>query len=418
MGSFCIAKSTVLDCKEKNIVSYNAILTGLSHNSLAEDCLIMFKELLLEMEIQPDHITFAIILSSVAALANLSCGMQVHAFVTKTPVFENVFVGTALLDVYAKCGNVEDARLVFDTMEEGNNVTYSSIIIGYAQNGYGREAISLFKEMTACGIQPDSFTFVGLLMACSHSGLVEDGRYYFDSMKIYGVVPDNTHHTLLVDLLGRAGCLEEAREIINRMQKPDAAVWGSLLGACRVHKNLELGQVAALKIFDLEPSNASAHVLLYHLYAECGEPEEAANVRKKMRRIGVKKDPGYSWLEVDNVVHNFVADDNSHPRMNEILLVLEEMVTSIEKAGYVSDVLSFREDGRKSYHSEKLAVAFGLISASVEKPIRIMKNLRICDDCHITMKFIARISNREIIVRDVSRFHHFRNGNCSCGDYW
>ncbi|PKU76793.1 Pentatricopeptide repeat-containing protein [Dendrobium catenatum] len=405
------------EMQDKNIVSWNVILTGLSHNSLAEDCLIKFKELL-ETEIEPDHITFAVVLSSISALANLSCGMQVHGFVTKTPVVKNVFVGTALLDVYAKCGGMEDARRIFEAMEERNIVTWSSMIIGFAQNGYGREAISFFKEMTALGIHPDSFTFVGLLMACSHSGLVEDGRYYFDCMKIYGIIPDDTHYTLLVDLLSRAGCLQEAREIIKSMQNPDAAVWGSLLGACRVHKNLVLGEIAAMKIFDIEPCNASAHVLLYHLYAECGELEEAAKVRKKMKGIGVKKDPGYSWLEVDNVVHYFVADDNLHPRMNEIILALEEMVKNIEKEGYVSDVLSFREDGRKSYHSEKLAVSFGLICASIEKPIRVMKNLRVCDDCHITMKFITRISGREIILRDVSRFHHFRNGECSCGDYW
>lgn len=404
--------------QDRNIVSWNAILAGLSQNSLVEDCFLMFKELMVT-EIKADHITFAVVLSSIAALANLSCGMQVHGFVIKSPVSENVFVGTALLDVYAKSGSIENAYEVFGAIADKSNVTWNSMIIGYAQNGYGREAINLFKEMVSMGIQPDSFTFVGVLMACSHSCLLEDGRYYFECMKkTYGIMPDDTHHTLLVDLLGRSGCLQEAREIIHRMQKPDAAVWGSLLGACRVHKNLEMGRVASLEVFELEPCNPSAHVLLYHLFAECGELEEAANVRKKMRSIGVRKDPGYSWLEVGNVLHSFVADDSSHPKMNEILAVLEELVNKIESEGYVSNVLSFREDGRKTYHSEKLAVAFGLIYSSTKKPIRVLKNLRVCDDCHITMKFVSKISSREIILRDVSRFHHFRNGKCSCGDYW
>ncbi|KAK8969204.1 Pentatricopeptide repeat-containing protein [Platanthera guangdongensis] len=406
--------------QDRNIVSWNAILTGLSQNSMVEDCLTMFKKLL-ETDVKADHITLAVVLSSAASLANLNSGMQVHGFAIKTPVCENVFVGTALLDVYAKSGSMEEARRIFGSMEERSKVTWSSMIIGYAQNGYGREAINLFKDMAITGIQPDSITFVGVLMACSHSGLVEDGRYYFECMKKkYGIVPDNTHHTLLVDLLGRSGCLQEASEIVNGMQEPDAAVWGSLLGACRVHKNLAVGREAALKVFDLDPCNPSAHVLLYHLLVECGELEEAANVRKRMRRIGVRKDPGYSWLEVENVVHKFVADDTSHPKMNEILMVLEEMVGRIEKEeGYVSKVLSFREGGRKSYHSEKLAVALGLICViNVEKPIRVMKNLRVCDDCHVTMKFISKISGREIILRDVCRFHHFRSGNCSCGDYW
>lgn len=408
---------------ERSIASWNAILTGLSKNALGEDCFRMFIEML-EFGMKPDHITFAVLLSSTAALANLAQGKQLHGFVVKTQFGSDVYVETALIDVYAKCGSVDNARQIFDSMTERNTVSWSSMVIAYAQNGYGKEAVSLFEEMSTSGTRPDAITFVGVLMACSHSGLLDEGRRYFDIMqRVHGIEPDNTHYTSFVDLLGRAGYLKEAVKLINSMPvKPDAAIWGALLGACRVHRNPELGKLAALKVFELEPQNASAHMLLCHIYSECGNRNEAAKLRVKMKNLGIKKDPGYSWIELDNVVHSFVADDDSHPRIDEINIALKKLIEQIEDIGYVyyptSPFNQQTEEARESYHSEKLAIAFGLISTSAEKTIRIMKNIRVCGDCHNTIKFISQVSGREIIVRDVCRFHHFRNGKCSCGDYW
>ncbi|XP_043717870.1 pentatricopeptide repeat-containing protein At3g24000, mitochondrial-like [Telopea speciosissima] len=403
---------------DRNIISWNAILTGYSQNSLSGDCSQLFIELL-DSGFKPDHVTFSVVLSSIASVANLSQGKQLHGFIVKTPHRSNVFVETALIDVYSKSGSLEEARQVFDTMEENNTVTWSSMIIAYAQNGCGRDAILLFEKMLGLRIKPDAITFVGVLMACSHSGLVDEGRHYFDSMKrLYSVEPDGTHYTSMVDLLGRAGHLEEAENLINSMLvKPDAAIWGALLGACRVHQNLELGKTAAAKVFELEPHNASAHMLLCHMYMEKGEWDEVAKLRVKMKNHGVKKDPGFSWIEVNNAVHTFVADDKSHAKMKEIYVALKDLIKQIEGLGYKSHSNPFFGE-RQSYHSEKLAIAFGLISTPSEMVIRIMKNIRICSDCHATMKFISQVSGREIILRDVCRFHHFRDGKCSCGDYW
>ncbi|XP_042491168.1 pentatricopeptide repeat-containing protein At2g22070-like [Macadamia integrifolia] len=402
----------------RNIISWNAILTGYSQNALSGDCLQLFIELL-DSEFKPDHVTFSVVLSSIASVANLSQGKQLHGFIVKTPYGSNVFVETALIDVYSKSGSLEDARQVFDAMAEKNTVTWSSMIIAYAQNGCGRDAIILFEKMLGLRIKPDAITFVGVLMACSHSGLVDEGRHYFDSMiRLHRVEPDRTHYTSMVDLLGRAGRLEEAENLINSMPvKPDAAIWGALLGACRVHRNLELGKTAAVKVFELEPHNASAHMLLCHMYMEKGEGDEVAKLRVKMKNHGVKKDPGFSWIEVNNAVHTFVADDESHPKMKEIYFALKELIKQIEGLGYKSHSNPFFEE-RQSYHSEKLAIAFGLISTPSEMVIRIMKNIRVCNDCHTTMKFISLASGREIILRDVCRFHHFRDGKCSCRDYW
>ncbi|KAJ4960108.1 hypothetical protein NE237_020018 [Protea cynaroides] len=402
----------------RNIISWNAILTGYSQNSLSGDCSQLFIELL-KSEIKPDDITFSVVLSSIASAAKLSQGKQLHGFIVKIPFGSSVFVETALIDVYNKSGSLEDACQVFDSMAERNTVTWSSMIISYAQYGCGREAILLFEKMLGLGFKPDAITFVGVLMACSHSGLVDEGIYYFDSMKRHHKVePDRTHYTSMVDLLGRAGHLEEAENLINSMSlKPDAAIWGALLAACRVHRNLELGKTVAAKVFELEPHNASAHMLLCHMYMEKGEGDEVAKLRVKMKNLGVKKDPGCSWIEVSNAVHTFVADDESHPKMKEIYVALKELIKQIEGLGYRSHPNPFFE-ARQSYHSEKLAIAFGLIRTPSDMVIRIMKNLRVCSDCHTTMKFISQLSGREIILRDVCRFHHFKNGKCSCGDYW
>ncbi|OVA12402.1 Pentatricopeptide repeat [Macleaya cordata] len=396
--------------QERNIVSWNAILSGLSQNSLGKDCFRIFAELL-DSGFKPDHVSLSVVLSSVAAMGNLVQGKQIHGFTVKTIFRSNLFVETALIDVYAKCGNVNDAQRIFYSIIDHNNVTWNTMIIGYAQNGYGREAIRLFKEMLGSGRIPDAITFVGVLVACSHSGLVKEGRFYFESMKkVHGIEPDRTHYASMVDLLGRAGHLKEAEELIHSMpMKPDAAIWGALLGACRVYRNLELGKISASKVFELEPDNASAYILLCHIYTENGEWDEVAKLRMKMKNLKIKKDTGCSWIEIDNLVHTFVADDEFHPQINEIYLALKELIKQIEVAGYIS---------RQSYHSEKLAVAFGLISTPSKMDIRIMKNLRVCGDCHETMKFISRISGRKIIIRDVCRFHHLRDGKCSCGDYW
>lgn len=230
----------------------------------------------------------------------------------------------------------------------------------------------------------------------------------------------------MVDLFGRPGPLDKAEKLINEMPlKPSAFVWGALLGACRIRGNTELGKWAAKHLIELEPENAGARVLLYNLYAAAGRWEDVAKVRKLLKNSRMKKESGCSWIDVKNTTHRFVAEDGYHPQMGEIYAMLDSLFRQMKDAGYVPDtnsVLHDLEEAHKEqilyHHSEKLAIAFALISIPSCAPIIIKKNIRICGDCHSSIKFISKIVKREIIVRDTSRFHHFKDGLCSCLDYW
>lgn len=268
---------------------------------------------------------------------------------------------------------------------------------------------------------------VGVLSACSHTGLLDKGTEYFYSMNCdYGITANSKHYTCMIDLLGRAGCLDEAQNLMRNMPfEPDAATWGALLGASRIHGNTELGEKAAKIIFEMEPDNSGMYVLLSNLYAASGRWGDVSRMRLKMRDNGVKKVPGYSWLEVENMVHTFSVGDSFHPEKGRIYAFLEELDLKMKLDGYVSstklvlhDVEEEEKEHMLKYHSEKLAVAFGILSIPAGRPIRVMKNLRVCEDCHNAIKHISKIEGRLIILRDSHRFHHFSGGSCSCGDYW
>ena len=268
---------------------------------------------------------------------------------------------------------------------------------------------------------------VGVLSACSHTGLIDRGTEYFYSMnKDYGLTPTSKHYTCMVDLLGRAGRLEEAQNLIRNMPfEPDAAAWGTLLGASRIHGNTELAEKAAEMVFKMEPHNSGMYVLLSNLYAASGRWVDVGKMRSKMRDVGVQKVPGYSWVEVQNKIHTFTVGDCLHPERDRIYAFLEELDQKMKREGYVSstklvlhDVEEEEKEHMLKYHSEKLAVAFGILTIPAGRPIRVMKNLRVCQDCHNAIKHISKIVGRLIILRDSHRFHHFNNGICSCGDYW
>jgi hypothetical protein len=240
------------------------------------------------------------------------------------------------------------------------------------------------------------------------------------------IIPTLSHYACMVDLFGRAGLLQEAQEFIEKMPiEPDVVTWGSLLSACRVHKNIDLGKVAAERLLLLEPENSGAYSALANLYSACGKWEEAAKIRKSMKDGRVKKEQGFSWIEVKHKVHVFGVEDGTHPEKNEIYMTMKKIWDEIKKMGYVPDTASVLHDLEEEvkeqilrHHSEKLAIAFGLISTPDKTTLRIMKNLRVCNDCHTAIKFISKLVGREIIVRDTTRFHHFKDGFCSCRDYW
>eukprot|EP01018_Ginkgo_biloba_P039368 Gb_08569 [translate_table: standard] len=411
---------------QANVVSWNAMIAGYIHNGRYDEALKLFHQMELE-GMKPNSVTVASVLPACARLGALQHGKEIHYYMTRSGFELDVFVCNALLDMYAKCGSIESAREVFDNMIKRDVISWTAMIAGYGMHGHGEDALTLFNQMQQIGIKPDQITFVAVLSACSHAGLVTEGWQCFGGMRQdYHIMPMLEHYACMVDLLGRAGQLEEAYDFIKRMPlEPDAGVWGALLSACRVHCNVELGEYAAKHIFELEPENAGYYVLLSNIYAAAGRWSDALKVRTTMKERGLKKNPGCTWIEVNNRVHAFLVGDKSHPQSEKISAMLESLSAQIEVAGYVPDtsfVLHDVDEAEKEYilcgHSEKLAIAFGLINTSPETPIRIAKNLRVCGDCHSATKFISKIAGREIIVRDANRFHHFTDGLCSCGDYW
>eukprot|EP01018_Ginkgo_biloba_P036306 Gb_38750 [translate_table: standard] len=425
-GSIYVARHVFDNMPERNVVSWNAMVAGYSQQWRGEEAVNVFCQMRLA-GMKPNQFSFGSVLNACSSLAALEQGKHVHADIIKSGFESNVFVGSALIDMYAKCGCIEDARRVFDKMPQRNLVSWTTLITGYAQNGHGNDVLQLFEEMVRIGLKPDHITFIGVLSACSHAGLIDEGLLYFDSMvRDHCIKPRPDHYACMIDLLGRAGRLDEAEVFINNMPfEPDAVVWGALLSACRIHGNMELGKRAAECLSKLEPLNAASYVLLSNIYSAAGRWDDAAKMRKMMKDMGVKKNPGCSWIKVKNKLHVFAVEDRSHPETEEIYATLGRLDLQIKEAGYVPDtdfVLHDVEDENKehmlSYHSEKLAIAFGLMSVPHGTPIRIVKNLRVCGDCHTATKFISKIVGREIVVRDVNRFHHFKDGFCSCGDYW
>ncbi|KAF3566042.1 hypothetical protein DY000_02013351 [Brassica cretica] len=341
----------------------------------------------------------------------------------------HVVIGSALIDMYSKCGDVEEAVNVFESMNNKNVFSYSSMILGLAMHGRAREALDLFHYMVKqTTIKPNTVTFVGVLTACSHAGLVDQGRQIFASMhQTFGVEPTCDLYTCMVDLLGRAGRLQEALEVIKTMSvEPHGGVWGALLGACRIHKDPDVAEIAAKHLFEIEPDVIGNYILLCNVYASAGDWEGVLSVRKLIKEKGLKKTPAVSWVVDENgQTHKFFPGNMNHPMSDKIQETLEELVQRLTVLGYEPDLSSVpynaSDDEKRSIlicHTEKLALAFSLLTTSRDCEIKIMKNLRMCQDCHTFMRLASEVTGRVIIMRDNMRFHHFRNGACSCGDFW
>ncbi|KAM1742641.1 hypothetical protein ACFX15_012149 [Malus domestica] len=413
---------------ERNDVSWCSMVAACVQNDEEERACEFFLRAMKE-GVKPTDFMVSSVLSACAGVAWLEQGRSVHSVAVKACVEGNVFVGSALVDMYGKCGCIEDAKRAFDEMPSRNLITWNAMVGAYAHQGLADMALALFKEMCTRSheFKPNYVTLVCVLSACSRAGAVQMGMRIFESMKAkYGIEPGAEHYACVVDLLGRAGKIERAYEFITKMPiRPTISIWGALLGACKMYRNTELGKIAADKLFELDPKDSGNHVVLSNMFAACGRWEEATLVRKGMKDVGIKKGAGYSWIAVKNAVHVFQAKDTAHERNSEIQAMLSELRRKMDEAGYIADtnfaLFDIEEEEKVSevwYHSEKIALAFGLISLPPGVPIRITKNLRICGDCHGAIKFISGIVGREIIVRDNNRFHRFRDGHCSCRDYW
>ncbi|XP_065868761.1 putative pentatricopeptide repeat-containing protein At3g49142 [Euphorbia lathyris] len=410
---------------DKCVIAWNVMIAVYVNNAMCKEAV----DLYLEMEangIEPNEVSIASILPACGDLSALSLGRRIHEYANRMKLLPNLPLENALIDMYAKCGCLWDARAVFDQMQSRDVVTWTSMICAYGICGHGLEAVELFAKMQNSGLVPDSIAFVSLLAACSHAGLLDKGKYFFNLMSTYGISPKVEHFACMVDLLGRAGKIEEAYDLIKQMpMEPSERVWGALLSACRVYSNMNIGLLAADRVFQLDPEQSGYYVLLSNIYAKAGKWEDVAAVRSIMLRQGLKKMPGISNVELNNNVHTFLACDRSHPQMKEIYEELDVLVGKMKEFGYMPETDSALHDVEEedkechlAVHSEKLAIAFAIINTRPGTPIRVTKNLRVCGDCHVAAKLISRIVEREIIIRDTHRFHHFSNGACSCGDYW
>lgn len=425
-GKIGLAEKMFREMPVKNLVTWNAMIAGYVENDQAENGLKLFRTMV-GVGIRPNSSSLSSALLGCSNLSALQLGKQIHQLVCKFPFYSDTTAGTSLISMYCKCGGLGDAWRLFLEIPRKDVVTWNAMISGYAQHGAGEKALCLFDEMKDEGMQPDWITFVAVLLACNHAGFVDLGVRYFDSMvRDYGVEAKPDHYTCMVDLLGRAGRLVEAVDLIKKMPfRPHSAIFGTLLGACRIHKNLELAEYAAKSLLCLDPASAAAYVQLANVYATMNRWDHVARIRRSMKENNVVKTPGYSWIEVKNVVHEFRSGDRVHSELASIHKKLKELEKKMKLAGYVPDLefaLHDVEEEQKEKlllcHSEKLAIAFGLIKVPLGTPIRVFKNLRVCGDCHLATKYISAIERREIIVRDTTRFHHFKDGSCSCGDYW
>ncbi|XP_077210134.1 pentatricopeptide repeat (PPR) superfamily protein [Tasmannia lanceolata] len=427
-GDLVTARKVFDKMPERTIIAWNAMISGYEQNGLAKEGVELFYKMREAAMIEPDSATLVSVLSACSQLGNLSLGQWVNDYIVDNGLDVNVILGTSLINMYARCGDVQRARKVFDGMLERNVISWTAMISGYGMHGYGTQAINLFQKMRTNGPWPNDVTFVAVLSACGHAGLVSEGIKAFACMEQdYGLVPREEHHVCIVDMLGRAGFLEEALQFITESihGEPSPAVWTALLGACKMHKDFDLGVEVAEHLLALEPENPSHYVLLSNIYALAGRMDRVEMVRNVMIRKGLKKQTGYSLIELNQITHMFRMGDVLHPQTAEIYRYLEELVWKMREVGYqpeTESVMHELEEEEREYalrfHSEKLAIAFGLMNSGSGTLIRIVKNLRMCSDCHLAIKFISVVSCREIIVRDKHRFHHFKEGSCSCQDYW
>ncbi|XP_041007280.1 pentatricopeptide repeat-containing protein At4g02750-like [Juglans microcarpa x Juglans regia] len=413
--------------EEKDKICWTTMIVGNAQNGREEDALMFFSSMLLA-NIRPDSFTISSVVSSCAKLASLYHGLAVHGKAVHIGVEHDLLVSSALVDMYCKCGVTADAWMVFKMMPTWNVVSWNAMIGGYAQNGQDLEALALYEKMLQENFKPDNVTFVGVLSACIHARLTEKGQDYFDSIsRQHGMTPTLDHYACMINLLGRTGYINKAVDLIEGMpQEPNCLIWSTILSVSAIGHDVKHAEMAAKHLFELDPLNAGPYIMLSNLYATCGRWKDVASMRSLMKHKNIKKYAAYSWIEIDNKVHKFVSEDRTHPETEQIYEELNSLIRKLQKAGFTADTnLVLHDVGEKekyesiSYHSEKLALAYWLIQKPHgETPIRIIKNVRVCGDCHVFMKFVSKIIGRPIILRDSNRFHHFIGGKCSCKDNW
>ncbi|KAJ7949734.1 Pentatricopeptide repeat-containing protein family [Quillaja saponaria] len=422
--SDCYRLFLEIGCRQ-DVVSWTAVITSFAERDpwKALDLFCQCRE-----NFRPDWYTFSIALKACAAFVTARHALAIHSEIIKSGFQGDTVLGNALIHAYTRCGSIHLSKQVFDEMECRDLVSWNSMLKSYALHGQAKDALQLFQNMN---VHPDSATFVALLSACSHAGLVEEGINIFDSMlQDHRIVPHLDHYACMVVIFGRVGRIFEAKEFISKMPiKPDSVIWSALLASCRKHGETNVAKLAADKLKELEPGNSLGYVQMSNMCCSGKSFIEAGIIREEMRGSKVRKEPGLSWVEIGNRVHEFASGGQRHPQKEAIYIRLEILVGQLKEMGYVPEItLSLydtEEEQREEqllHHSEKMALVFAIMNEdrlhSHGNVIQIMKNIRICVDCHNFMKLSSDLVQKEIIVRDPNRFHHFKYGICSCNDFW
>ncbi|KAL4586438.1 hypothetical protein LXL04_011074 [Taraxacum kok-saghyz] len=372
--------------------SCNALMSGFIVGEKFDDALSLFNEMK-KLGIEPDTMTMVGVLQSCASLGALQQGRWMHDQVIRNQITINEFLGAALINMYARCGSIEEAHQVFEEMPQRDLITWTSIICGYGMHGLANLSESLFLRMVGQGLRPDAVTFVGVLAGFSHNGMVEKGWDYFNKMSNeFGIKPSLEHYSCMVDMLGRAGKLKEAENLLTNMDiKPDSKIWGGLLTACKIHKNVQMAERVVVKILELDPNNAGWHVLMSNIYATCKKWDKVSETRRKIKNLKLQKSPGWSSIEIKGQIHTYLSDVKERMKVEGYVPETSVVFEKVDEE---------MKEEMLYWHSERLAIAFGILNTSHGEVLRVMKNLR----------FISRISGREIVVRDVKRFHRFKDG--------
>ncbi|XWS36880.1 hypothetical protein CRYUN_Cryun20dG0123100 [Craigia yunnanensis] len=329
--------------EQQIMVCWNAIISGFSLQKESEEAQTFFSQML-EMGLKPDQFTYATVLDTCANLATVGLGKQIHAQIIKLELQSDVYICSTLVDMYSKCGNMYDSKLIFEKATNRDFVTWNAMICGCAQHGLGEEALKIFEDMIIENVIPNHATFVSVLRACAHIGLVEKGLHYFALMSSdYDLAPQLEHYSCMVDIMGRAGQVSEALKLINDMPfEPDDVIWRTLLSICKIRGNVEVGEKVANSLLQLDPQDSSAYILLSNIYADARMWDKVSDMRKIMRYTKLKKEPGCSWIEIKDEVHAFLASDKAHPRCKEIY---EKLFTLVDEMRcYVADIDFFLEE--------------------------------------------------------------------------
>ncbi|RAL50921.1 hypothetical protein DM860_005277 [Cuscuta australis] len=414
------------DAFYKSFVTWNVMVSANAHHGHWEEALKLFRNMQ-RAKVELDQFSLSSALSAAANLGSLEEGQLLHCLATKLGFDSYHYIINATMDMYGKCGELEYVLKMLPEPNTRSRLSWNIMMSTFSRHGLFREAREAFHEMLKYGQKPDNVTFVSLLSACSHGGLVDEGLAHFASMTTdFGVPVAIEHCVCIVDMLGRSGRLAEAEAFIKEMVvPPNDFVWRSLLAACRMHGHAELAKKATDYLLASNPMDDSAHVLYSNVCATSGKWQDVQNVRAKMELSNIKKQPSCSWVKMRDKIYTFGIGDGTHSLSEQIYDKLGELRIKLKEAGYVPDTsfaLHDTDEEQKEQnlwrHSEKLALAYALITTAEGSKLRIFKNLRVCGDCHSVYKLVSNIVRREIVLKDPYRFHHFSGGKCSCGDYW